>query len=30
MFFSFDLQKFNDEEWAYMTTCNLSETMHNI
>jgi len=29
-FLSFDLQKFNNEEWVDMPTCNLTETTHNI
>ncbi len=29
-FFSFDLQKFNDEEWANMPSYNLVKIMHNI
>ncbi len=29
-FIFFNLQKFHDEEWADMLTCNLAEIMHNI
>jgi hypothetical protein len=28
--FSFDLQKFNNEEWANMPTCNVTKIVHNI
>ncbi len=28
--FSFDLQKFSDDEWANMSIYNLAKTMHNI
>jgi len=29
-FISFDLQKFNDEEWPDMLTRNLAEIVHKI
>jgi hypothetical protein len=29
-FLSFLLQKFNDEEWVNMPTCNMAKTVHNI
>jgi len=29
-FLSFDLQKFNDEEWVEMPICNLTKIVHNI
>jgi hypothetical protein len=29
-FLSFLLQKFSDEEWADMPSCNLAKTIHNI
>jgi hypothetical protein len=30
MFPFFDLQKFNDEEWANMPTYNLAKIVHNF